>query len=95
MVGIGLLMPRAQGHDHVACRDERRLTNSAGSAVECGASKRSNAGQARPQNIVMAKFYDAIALVGRIPVWAHSAAEWLSPRPLTQLLDPNVLKVSL
>jgi hypothetical protein len=43
----------------------------------------------------MAKFDNAIALVGRIPVWAHSAAEWLSPRPLTHLLDLNILKVSL
>lgn len=47
------------------------------------------------ENITMAKFYDAIALVERNPVWAHSAAEWLSPRPLTQLLDPNILKVWL
>ncbi len=45
--------------------------------------------------VVMAKFHDVTALVERIPGWAHSAAEWLSPRPLTQLLDRNILKASL
>jgi hypothetical protein len=47
------------------------------------------------ENIVTAKFHDVAALVGRIPVWARSAAEWLSPRPLTRLLDRNILKASL
>lgn len=47
------------------------------------------------ENVVVAKFHDVAALVERIPVWAHSAAEWLSPRPLTQLLDRTILKASL
>jgi hypothetical protein len=47
------------------------------------------------ENILTAKFHDVAALVGRIPVWAHSAAEWLTPRPLTQLLDRDILKISL
>jgi hypothetical protein len=46
-------------------------------------------------NIVSAKFRDFAALVERIPVWARLAAEWLSPRPLSHLLDRNILKASL
>jgi hypothetical protein len=47
------------------------------------------------ENIVTAKLHDFAALVERIPVWARSAAEWLSPRPLSHLLDRNILKASL
>jgi hypothetical protein len=46
-------------------------------------------------NIITAKFHEVAALVERIPVWARSAAEWLTPRPLTPSPDQNILKVSL
>jgi len=96
MMGIGPLMHRAQGHDHAAaCRDERRSPIQL--AVQSSAAPASAVTPAQHggENIAMAKFYDAVALVGRIPVWTHPAAEWLPPRPLTQLLDRNILTVSL
>jgi hypothetical protein len=95
--------PPAHSLDKIAAAEPLQLHSVTSAAPPIQPAGQPSAPPARPvtpaqhddENVVMAKFHDVAALVERIPVWAHSAAEWLSPRPLTQLLDRNILKATL
>jgi hypothetical protein len=47
------------------------------------------------ENVVKAKLREVTAMMERIPLWVHSAAEWLSGDVLSPVADRNILKVSM